>query len=224
MYLSKVSLEKGPALFKLLKYKNGQNEYAAHQILWRLFPNDGNKSRDFLFRKDEKFNMPQFYVVSATKPIQTAGLTLVSKPYTPKLKRGNQLAFSLLANPVVSRKSGKGKTSSKHDVWMDAKITAKKQGITGFDLIKVCENAAKQWLLNQGEKKGFNLNMDQFVVDGYTQNRFFKKGNKRPIQFSSIHYEGMLDITDPDNFSNMLFKGIGRSKSFGCGMMLVKRL
>jgi CRISPR system Cascade subunit CasE len=43
-----------------------------------------------------------------------------TKPYRPRLVEGQRLAFTLRANPVVSRKDAQGRRH-RHDVVMDAK-------------------------------------------------------------------------------------------------------
>jgi CRISPR system Cascade subunit CasE len=224
MFISRVTLKPGPELFNLLKQKSGSDGYMAHQILWNLFPNDGNKKRGFIFHKDEKGAVPQFLLVSETEPVKTGGVSVISKSYHPQLVKGQKLVFSLLANPVVSRKVEGKKNSVKHDIWMDAKKQAKENGSEGVDIVRACENATKLWLIQQGERCGFYLEEKDVLVDGYIQNRFYKRRNTKPILYSSIHYEGMLTVTNTEKFINTLFTGIGRSKAFGCGLMLVKRI
>ncbi|MCF6252652.1 MAG: type I-E CRISPR-associated protein Cas6/Cse3/CasE [Methylococcaceae bacterium] len=34
---------------------------------------------------------------------------------------------------------------------------------------------------------------------------------------------GTLQITDVDKFKKILFDGIGRSKAFGCGLLMIRR-
>jgi len=224
MFISKVTLKQGPDLFNLLKQKSGSGGYMAHQILWDLFPNDGNKKRDFLFHKDEKVGIPQFLLVSKERPINSIGVNILSKEYSPKLAVGQQLSFTLNANPVVSRKTEGKKNSVKHDVWMDAKNQSRRNNLDKTATVKVCEDASKEWLARQGVRCGFQIDKSNILIDGYLQNYFYKRGKEKSIQFSSIHYEGILTVSDVDKFTNMLFTGIGRSKAFGCGLMLVRRI
>ncbi len=37
-------------------------------------------------------------------------------------------------------------------------------------------------------------------------------------------FVGKLQITDLSGFEQALFKGIGRSKAFGCGLLMIKRV
>ncbi len=243
MFLTKVTFEQGPKLFNLLRQKSGNDGYIAHQILWELFPDvkerakkaDGNNKLEFLFYKDAKSIIPQYYLVSQKKPEESEAFFIQSKEYSPQLSTGQQLAFTLVANPVVSRKTEGKKHSVKHDVWMDAKKAKKKElenseGVfekTSINLQEVqqyCEKSSKEWLIKQGLRCGFSLKSENILVDGYLQNYIHKKGGKEPIRYSSIHYEGLLTVTDPILFIKMLGEGIGKSKAFGCGLMLVRKI
>lgn len=42
------------------------------------------------------------------------------------------------------------------------------------------------------------------------------------IQFSSVDYTGVLVINDPVLFLQRLAQGYGKSRAFGCGMMMIK--
>ena len=167
--------------------------------------------------------MPQFLLVSKVEPVEREGVTIQTKPYTPEITEGERFAFYLTANPVVSRKTEGKKKSVKHDVWMDAKKRATDSGVDKISIVKACEDASKKWLVNQGEKGGFFVTENDFVVDGYMQNRIYKKHQKVPIQFSSIKYEGALTVTNPDKFLPVLYTGLGRAKAFGCGLLLIRR-
>ena len=74
----------------------------------------------------------------------------------------------------------------------------------------------------RAEKYGFAINLDQIRADGYRQHRFFKKRGSRPVQFSTLEFNGTLTVIKPDVFMTALYKGIGPAKAFGCGMLLVK--
>ena len=43
--------------------------YKLHQWLWRFFPDQDGKPRDFLFRRQETEAAPRFYVVSHDQPV-----------------------------------------------------------------------------------------------------------------------------------------------------------
>ncbi len=224
MFISKVVLVQSPEILKLFKGTKNFDGYAVHQLLWNLFPNEGDKKRDFIFSKSEREKPLVFLVVSKAAPVETDGILVETKQYDPILETGQQLMFSLTANPVIARKNENRKYSRKHDVWMDAKKQAIRNGRTGASIAEACEKASKGWLIRQGLRHGFSVEENNIIVDGYLQNRIYKAKTKHLIQYSSIHYEGILTVLDVESFKKMLFTGIGRSKAFGCGLMLVRPL
>ena len=47
-------------------------------------------------------------------------------------------------------------------------------------------------------------------------------GVRKPITFSEIDYEGVLTVADPAKLTAALFTGVGKARSYGCGLMLVR--
>ncbi len=94
------------------------------------------------------------------------------------------------------------------------------------------EEQMKNWFIRQGENRanalthGFSLLDDdkggkQFQVTGYQWHALPEKGKK--AGFSTVELTGKLQITDLSGFEQALFKGIGRSKAFGCGLLMIKK-
>jgi CRISPR system Cascade subunit CasE len=94
----------------------------------------------------------------------------------------------------------------------------------------VVEQELDNWLKRQGKQHGFEICIDRnqamkLQCTGYQWHELFKKDAKgRKSGFSSVDFTGELQVRDTERFSRALFKGIGRSKAFGCGLMMVKRL
>ena len=59
-------------------------------------------------------------------------------------------------------------------------------------------------------------------VDAYRQQQLRRENSRQLIQFSSVDYTGMLTVTDPGLFLQRLSQGYGKSRAFGCGLMLIK--
>jgi len=224
MYFSRVELQHDLSTASLFGQLMSGNAYAAHQLLWQLFPNDPDAQRDFIFRQEINRGWPMFYLVSKRKPQQVDVFSSVAcKEYNPILCVGEQLAFSLRANPVIARKVAGKKNSSKHDVWMDAKRKGRSQGLEGDNLLAFIEGQAKNWLSLQGEINGFSIVPSEVELQGYQQHRVYKKKFGKPIMYSSVDFQGLLTVEDPDLMKKVLFSGIGKSKGFGCGLLMVKR-
>lgn len=225
MYFSRVEFHRELSKTSLFGQLMTGNTYAAHQLLWELFPDEPAEKRDFVFRQEMKGRWPVFYLVSKRKPQKTSMFSSVScKVYNPVLRMGEQLAFSLRANPVVARKAEGKKHSPKHDVWMDAKREGQSQGLKGDKLLVFIEGRAKNWLSYRGEMNGFSVTPLDVDLQGYQQHRIYKKRSGKPIRYSTVDFQGLLTVEEPDAMQKTLFNGIGKAKGFGCGLMLVRRV
>ena len=95
--------------------------------------------------------------------------------------------------------------------------------LLNWRLKSVAEQAAEDWLRRQGAKHGFQLLSTGagLSIYGYRSLPLAEKGRK--AAFSQVEFAGELQVTDPQCFvQQALFKGLGRAKAFGCGLLLVK--
>jgi len=222
MFLSKISLQQSSQAAKELARLGSNGAYASHQLLWQLFTNESQ--RNFLFREEmSQGGLPQYYVLSKTEP--EANQTLFSvqtKAFQPQLQAGQRLAFKLRVNPTifVRDESGKGK---RHDVMMHAKYQAKKSGDgSSQDMQSVMDQAAHAWISDDRRLKQWGIQLDMLPeIERYTQHRSQKKSGNH-LQFSSVDFQGILTITDPDVFMMQYGNGFGRAKGLGCGLMLIR--
>ncbi|WP_414434070.1 type I-E CRISPR-associated protein Cas6/Cse3/CasE [Alloalcanivorax venustensis] len=230
MYLSRVRVAtQGLDRHALVKLLSG-DAYANHQLLWRLFPEA--ESRPFLFRQEmenEQLDaevgprgLPLFYVLSSLKPDPLPGLLQCEpKRFDPRLAVGDRLLFRLRANPTVTRKEAEGSRGRRHDVLMDAKWRFRNEsGVDPWSIRRAMDESAEQWLRARSTDWGFELTTSP-QLGGYRQHQLRRK--KREIRFSSVDYEGVMTVTDPDRLRDALFHGVGRSRAFGCGLFMVKR-
>lgn len=230
MFLSRIQLRLHHLRPEMLEKWHATAPYASHQWLWQLFPEQD--SRQFLFRQEAN---GRFFMLSSVPPSPTHSLFQVeTKPFQPQLSPGMCLDFQLRANPVITR-NGK-----RCDVMMNAKHQAREAGVDK-GLWRLQQHAAAQaWLEKQGEQHGFRLTVpeaDDFAlwagdveaqesshcVQSWQQHRVMRKSGEAPMIYSSVDYQGTLQIVDSAKFSLALFHGIGKSKALGCGMLMVKR-
>jgi len=101
-------------------------------------------------------------------------------------------------------------------------------GLFSCAMKALTDKALEKWLTEKGNHKGFRLlrsNKDgrlEFQAEGYRWHALPKKG--RVAGFSTVDFDGILEVCDPAIFIDALFKGIGPAKAFGCGLMLVRRV
>lgn len=224
MYLSKVSLLNSLQAKSALVDLGKNGAYAAHQLLWRLFTED--VQRDFLFKQEQSNRgLPVFYVLSKKTPLLLPELfDIQSKVFSPQIQTGERFAYKLTANPTICKKDDSGK-SKRSDVLMNAKYQAKKEGINDQNIVKELMNqAAQQWFVEEHRSTGWGVQFDTLPdIESYSQHRVAKHKNHN-IRFSSVDVQGTLTVQDPEKFISQLFKGFGRSKAMGCGLMMIRRI
>ena len=81
--------------------------------------------------------------------------------------------------------------------------------------------AAECWLRKRGEHHGFII--DAVQSTGYQWRALMKPGSHRHSGFSTLDYEGVLTVTQVSDFLQVLNNGLGASKGFGCGLLLIRR-
>lgn len=219
LYLSRLSLSRAPgpaALNSILSPDApGPRLDAHHRLLWAAFSDGPDRRRDFLWREDR----PGEFLTLSARPPNASDLFAPPqvKPFAPALEPGSALDFSLRANATMSRK-GVGRV----DVVMDA-LRAVPKGERGPERMATAGRAGAGWLARQGAKAGFRVDRVE-VVDYRT---IVLPGHRGPRQdqpqFGILDMTGRITVSDPGAFLAQLVQGFGRAKSYGCGLMLIRR-
>jgi CRISPR system Cascade subunit CasE len=153
---------------------------------------------------------------------------LETKPYNPKVRQGERLAFSLRVNPVVTRWIGNEKMHhARHDVVMDAKWNLKANNVPKElwpTTSELAQTEGFKWLEARSERAGFSVAKELVRVDGYRQHAFRKGSSHREVRLSTMDFSGILTVIDAGVFVRSLFEGIGPAKGFGCGLLLIRRM
>jgi CRISPR system Cascade subunit CasE len=95
-------------------------------------------------------------------------------------------------------------------------------------LTTYADQALADWLMDKGKRGGFNLipransNGIALQAGSYRRHALPEKGSS--AGFYSVDFDGVLEVVDPDVLTAALFNGIGPSKAFGCGLMLVRKV
>lgn len=223
MYMSRARLL--PAAVSDKSFTNMGNSYNIHSLVWSLFSKESDEKRSFLYRQESEGTVPTFYIVSETEPEAESDLWDINvKSYGPVLRSGQELSFSLRANPIVSKRDEKGK-QHRHDVVMDEKFSVKKESSDKDNrppVSEIVQRKGVEWLQKKADKSGFSIDEEQVRADGYRNHKFYKPNGKHNISFNTIDFTGVLTVTHPELFKQALFNGIGPAKGFGCGLLLVR--
>lgn len=205
-----------------------RDTYREHQALWNLFDDNPDAKRDFLYRQVIENGRIKYYVLSERLPADKSGMWFVDmpKPYSPRLIEGQKLFFMLRVNPIITVTSSDGK-KQRHDAVMHEKKRIGFQEMPKHErppMQKLVQECGIQWLLARSENNGFSFSTDAVIADGYQQHQSRAKRQKADIRYSTLDFRGTLTVTDPKRFKTALLRGIGKSKAFGCGLLLVRRI
>lgn len=219
-YMSRIRLSKSPsvsALSALLAPKEGARRMAAaHNLLWAAFADGPDRTRDFLWREDRD---GAYIALSERPPLETDIFEPHAvKTFDPDFRAGDRLEFTLRAN-ATKTKITDGK---KVDVVMDALWAVPRQERARMRM-KIAGDEAAAWMRRQGDKAGFKallVDVEDYRAEGLPDHRGPRKG--RP-QFGILDMTGVLEVRDPVAFRSAVLSGFGRAKSFGCGLMLLRR-
>lgn len=224
LYLSRARLRRDAtvkALLSLLQSGDKGNHHPGHHLVWSLFADGPDRRRDFLWRE---MKQGTFLILSTRRPADRHALFDIDVPklFAPALKAGDRLQFSLRANPVVRRRDPRRGRSVKHDVVMDA-LRSHLGGARAEHRFAVIREQGFAWLERQAEKAGFTVRPDGVRVDGYDQHRVTRNGSASAMSFSTLDFDGLLTVCDPDAFLAAIASGFGAAKAYGCGLMLIRR-
>jgi len=219
-YLTKAVLAPATAGIGALLAENAGCD-AGHRLVWTLFPrSEGEQSeRDFLYREIDNRT---YLIVSPQPPADAHALwQLGPKHYAPKLQAGERYSFILRANPAMAIRTGNARRSLRVDAVMHARRTSKAAKAPWGREHEA--DAALAWLTQREETIGVVIDRNATSASNYRQWEIPHRKYDRPVRFSSVDYEGMLTVSDPDRFAKALLTGIGKARAFGCGLMLIRR-
>ncbi len=182
-----------------------------HKLVWSLLGESG-RPRDFLYRR---VAADQFLILSARSPCDATNLwRLESKDWAPELSVGDRLAFSLRLNATVSQPTPRPEDrpwprGRRIALAQDAK--AKGEALTA---------AAADWL--GARLPGAALSAEHLTALGEAEVSL-RPRTGGPHRFDPLLVEGLLTVTEPAALLRQVVAGIGRSRAYGFGLMLLRR-
>jgi len=166
---------------------------AAERVLYRLEPMERGNQIWLLVQSQLE---PDWSGLDATYLVQTGRDNPAVKAFDLQPAPGQRLTFRLRANPTrrLVQPAGKGKR---------------------IGIYKVDEQI--QWLNRKAETGGFVI---ESVLPTQQQRA---DDRKRDLKFLSVQFDGILRVTDSEQFAMALANGIGSGKAFGFGLLSVAR-
>lgn len=220
-----------------------RNPYEQHRTLWQLFANDAvtpSPARPFLFRQNRdpalaKRGEGEFMVLSDQMPSHTHGFKVSAKPYHPKLALGDCLHFLLRAEVLASKmEKAAGVRGKKHDPMLSALAAAAPAARAALRKLWLHGQSDQEanistpallisdWLAPKFARLGFDLDLNSSRAESHERLRLARDG--KDIWFSEADFQGQLRVTDPVLATGAALGGIGHSKAFGCGLLLLRRV
>jgi len=198
---------------------SGARAATSHHLVWTLFGDSPDRERDFLWREHAP---GEFYLLSEREPRDVHGLFDIAPPklFAPALHPGDRLAFDLRANATVSRGGAPDVRGKPCDIVMDA-IHRLPSAARAHARREVLDKVSSDWLSRQGERGGFDVCAVE--VTGYTTMSLDRSRGRQGAKIGVLDLRGVLAVREPRTFVAALCSGMGRAKTFGCGLMLIRR-
>ncbi|MCS6901538.1 MAG: type I-E CRISPR-associated protein Cas6/Cse3/CasE [Myxococcales bacterium] len=148
--------------------------------------------------------------------------TLATKPMPSSWTAGRRLSFELRACPV-KRKASAGahhKEGAEVDIFLDRCWAVGDRNVP-VDRAEVY----LQWLRERLAASGASMLQGKLVR--FQRKRLLRRDHQEQRKSHSVErpdavFEGLLEVTDPVLFPELLARGVGRHRTFGFGMLLVK--
>lgn len=184
-------------------YYDLDNLHALHQRIMQGFPDevgpDARAKFQVLYRREPgEFKV---LVQSSVEPdwsrlppgYLTQFRTTTLTPLLGRLEPGMRLRFRLIANPTKRDKQ------------------------TGKVVALSRPEDQEAWLRRQGARSGFEVTGLRIGPSEPKQGR--KKGASAAVTLSAVLFDGTLTVTDVDALRLAVRQGIGRGRSYGCGLL-----
>ncbi len=194
-YLSQIVLSP-----ELIYREKITDTYSLHRVVYDQFPRDIDNNREgrSLPLWDECYSgsTRKLIVLSSVKPKTAEGLfikhrTTIEFPYNV-LEQQNYV-FKITVNPVRQSNS---------------------------KAVPIRDRAAiTDWFFQKAEEHGFEVVQPFFEIKKVYADIFTKKNQK--VVLNKARIQGALRVTDKQLFTASVLNGIGRAKSFGCGLLQV---
>jgi CRISPR system Cascade subunit CasE len=200
--LTRIILHNTRSVIHLLKSRE-----RVHALILRGFPY-GSEDRA-LWREEDHEDRTLLYVVSSQAPdygflsSEYDSLSDVRSTsydgFLNSLHNGQKYGFRLTCNPVMNKN-------------IDRSMRGKKIPIVGKN--------ARNWVVKKLEDSGLS---DVELGDTHDESKFvFFKNKNHKITIRSQSYDGSVTIKDADSLKKSLVDGLGPSKAYGCGMLILE--
>jgi len=181
--------------------------YAWHAFVWKFFTRE--KSRNFIFRLDAVDAGFRVYALSENPPenLESADFKMRTKQIPETFLDRKRYYFKIRLNPVRVVKAEKDGVPRKNGA---RKIVPK--------------DRLRDWINEKFSNNGMRIleDSDDGLEISPIRIENISKANNAGAKIASVDVSGVLEVEDKDKFVNAFRNGIGREKTFGFGMLILK--
>lgn len=149
----------------------------------------------------------QILILSNRLPNKTEHGELQTRPLPDNFLNYQHYRFSVVIQPTM-------RTNNNSCAIPEQKKGQKLLPIKG-------KEAISQWFIERAPRNwGFSVNPEQLQVEQVSVEQFMVQGARQATQQHAT-LSGYLTVTDPEKFRASVASGIGRGRSFGCGLLQI---
>ena len=142
-----------------------------------------------------------------------------SKLMPAEFPAGKRLGFEVRIRPIVRKARGSGREEAEQDVFLHEALQYPEKG----GMTRTREQVYAEWLSQKIEGQGgAALETDSVKLVSFQRTRAHRKLRARHTEGPDAVMRGILTITEPESFADMLRRGIGRHRAYGYGMVLLR--
>ena len=150
---------------------------------------------------------------------------LDSKAMPAAWQAGQRLGFEVRIRPIVRRRKSDTAGTGKLREW-DAFQWEGEQLPSGGKMTRSREEVYRDWLRRElagtGKEGVGGAELESAALRSFQRTRAARKLRARPSEGPDAVMQGNLVITDPEEFANLLARGVGRHRAYGYGMLLLR--
>ena len=212
MYLSKLILN--PRSRQVQKELG--NLYELHRSLMRSFPDNTSREKAALL-----------YRLDTRREAFSTGISILAqskiKPQWDFLAERN--GYLLSSPPAVKEIHADASLKGAFRFYLRANPTRRNKETRKLIPLHQ-EQQLGDWLLKNGKQYGFSFERENLLVRKMPPVAMFKReeGKTLHIQLQAVDFSGILQVTDSEKFVSGWQFGIGRGRSFGCGLLSLARI
>lgn len=178
------------------------DSYRCKQEIYKSF--QAKNKRPFLFDIKEQKERVVILVLSYDAPKVGSFGVWETKQLPASFYDGGRYIFEVTANPTVKRVL--------HDERGNRKRQGKREGLLPSEYEK--------WI--QKKMEGIGCSVSSLRIEGLGKRVCSHKG--RLSTHDVARFSGILEVQDADKFRSLAPEGIGSAKSFGFGLLLLKKV